>query len=127
MIRILEDGAQHFESLRSLLPVASRRLGPLPATKITNLYGTTVNWNLTGPAEERLAQDLAKCCLFFARIRFYVLIRSGWHDCSRHLFLCISDVLKAMLLSVVAGCRAITTLFLRKRASCLRERLPLIN
>jgi flavin-dependent dehydrogenase len=110
MIKVLQDGAAAFESLRSLLPVASRRLGALPATEIRNLYDKTVNWGLSGPAEEMIPQHFAKCCLFFARIRFHVLRRAGWHDWPKHVSLCLADVLKAVLFGVVVRRRAIKEL-----------------
>lgn len=110
MLRILEDGASRFESLKALLPVASRRLGPQPANKIENLYYRTVNWNLRGPAEKMIARDFAKCSLFFARIRFYVLKRSGWHQWSKHVSSCFADLFRALLFGVVMRGRAIKDL-----------------
>ena len=110
MIRVLEDGARRFEYLRYLLPIASRRLGALPAGEIENLYCKSVNWRLSGPSEESLPQDFAKCCLFFARIRLYVLRRAGWHQWFKHLPLCLADLLKAVFFGVVMRRRAIKEL-----------------
>jgi flavin-dependent dehydrogenase len=110
MKKVIEDGARRFESLRSLLPIASKRLGALPAGEIKNLYGKTVNWQLTGPSEKSMPRDFAKCCLFFARIRLYVLRRAGWHQWPKHLSLCLADVLKAVLFGVVMRGRAIKEL-----------------
>ncbi|HEU4508562.1 MAG TPA: tryptophan 7-halogenase [Pyrinomonadaceae bacterium] len=101
MLKMLQDGAGRFESLKALLPVASRRLGALPASKIENLYYRTVNWNLRGPSEEMIPRDFAKCSLFFARIRFYVLKKSGWHQWTRHVSLCLADLFRALLFGVV--------------------------
>jgi flavin-dependent dehydrogenase len=108
--KIIEDGAKSYESLRSLLEIASKRLGALPSARIENLYGKTVNWKLSGPSEKLMPRDFAKCCLFFARIRLYVLRRAGWHQWPKHLSLCLSDVLKAVLFGVVLRGRAIKEL-----------------
>jgi flavin-dependent dehydrogenase len=115
MIKVLEDGAGRFESLKALLPVASRRLGPLPSREIENFYDRTVNWNLRGPSEKTIPHDFAKCFLFFAKIRFYVLRRAGWHQWRKHVSLCIADVLKAVLFGVVIRGRAIKELSVVKR------------
>jgi len=115
MLKVLEDGADRFESLKALLPVASRRLGALPAHKIENLYYRTVNWNLRGPSEKMIPGDFAKCSLFFARIRFYVLKRAGWHQWFKHLSLCLADLLRALLFGVVMRRRAIKELRVVKR------------
>jgi hypothetical protein len=110
MLKVLEDGADRFESLKTLLPIASRRLGALPAGKIENLYYRTVNWNLRGASEKMIPRDFAKCFIFFARIRFYVLKRAGWHQCFKHITLCLADLLKALLFGVVIRRRAIKEL-----------------
>jgi flavin-dependent dehydrogenase len=115
MLRILEDVAARFESLKSLLPIASRRLGALPARKIENLYHRTVNWKLSGPSERTIPQDIARCCLFFARTRLYVLRRAGWHQWFKHVSLCLADVLHAALFGVVMRRRAIKEVGLVKR------------
>lgn len=112
--KIIEDGAKRFESLRSLLPIASKRLGALPAGEIKNLYGQTVNWRLTGPSEASMPRDFATCCLFFASVRLYVLRRAGWHQWPKHLWLCFADVLKAVLFGVVLRGRAIKELRVAK-------------
>jgi flavin-dependent dehydrogenase len=122
LIRILENSAGAFESLRSLFGVASARLGRQPAAEIRNLYGKTVNWQLAGPAEERFSQDLASCSLFFARIRLFALRRAGWHRWFHHLSLCIADVLKAALLGVVLRRRAIKELGLVRRMGRFKAR-----
>ena len=114
MIKILKDGVAAFASLRSLLPIASRRLGALPAGEIRNLYGETVNWGLSGPSEDMIPQYFAKCSLFFARVRFYVLRRAGWHDWPKHVCLCLADLLKAGLFGSVMRGRAIKELRLVK-------------
>jgi hypothetical protein len=110
LLRVLEDGAKRFDSLRSLLPIASRRLGAVRASKIQNLYGKTVNWELSGPSEEMIPHNFATCCLFFAGIRFYVLRRAGWHQWHKHLSLCLADLLKAGLFGVLMRRRAIKDL-----------------
>jgi flavin-dependent dehydrogenase len=115
MIKILKDGVRRLESLKALLPVASKRLGPLPAGAIENYYDSTVNWNLRGPSEETIAHDFAKCCLFFAKIRFYTLRRAGWHQWHKHLPLCLADVFKAVLFGVVMRRRAIKELSFVRR------------
>jgi flavin-dependent dehydrogenase len=115
MRRIVEDGAKRFESLRSLLSIASRRLGVVPIQNIENLYCKTVNWDLSRPAEELMPQDFAKCCLFFARIRLYVLRRAGWHQWCKHLSLCLGEVLKAALFGLVLRRRAIKELRMVKK------------
>lgn len=115
LLKVLEDGAGRFESLKALLPVASRRLGALPAIKIENLYYRTVNWNLRGPSEKMIPRDFAKCSLFFARTRFYVLKRAGWHQWSRHVALCLADLFRALLFGVVMRGQPIKELPLVKR------------
>jgi flavin-dependent dehydrogenase len=124
MKRVIDDGARRLESLRTLLPVASKRLGPLPAGEIRNLYGQSVNWTLTGPAEELMPRDFAKCSLFFARIRLYVLRRAGWHQWPKHLSLCLADVLKAVLFGVVMRRRAIKDLRVVKRIVARERSMP---
>jgi flavin-dependent dehydrogenase len=108
--KVIEDGVGRFESLRALLPVASKRLGKLPASEIKNLYHQTVNWGLSGPSERMMPRDFAKCSLFFARIRLFVLRKAGWHQWPKHLGLCLVDVLKAVLFGVVLRGRAIKEL-----------------
>lgn len=115
MLRVIEDGAYRYESLKALLPVASRRLGALPASRIENLYNRTVNWNLRGPSEESIPRDFARCSLFFARIRFYVLKNAGWRQWFKHVSLCLADLLKALLFGVAIRRRAIKELRLVKR------------
>jgi Tryptophan halogenase len=115
MLKVLQDGAQRFESLKSLLPIASKRLGALPSREIENLYRQTVNWKLSGPSEETIPQDFARCSLFFARIRLYALRRAGWHQWFKHLPLCLADVLKAVLFGVVMRRRTIKELRVVKR------------
>jgi flavin-dependent dehydrogenase len=114
MLKVLQDGAGRFDSLKALLPVASKRLGTLPAHQIENLYYRTVNWNLRGPSEEMIPRDFAKCFLFFARTRFYVLKRAGWHQWFKHVSLCLSDLLRAGLFGLVIRRRAIKELRLVK-------------
>jgi flavin-dependent dehydrogenase len=114
MLKVLEDSAGRFESLKALLPIASNRVGKLPADKIENLYYRTVNWNLRGPSEEMIPRDFAKCSLFFARIRFYVLKKAGWHQCFKHVSLCLADLFRALLFGVVMRRRAIKELRLVK-------------
>jgi flavin-dependent dehydrogenase len=97
MLRILRDGGSGFQSLRTLFRIASSRLGEVPASEIENLYAKTVNWRLSGPAETMMPADLARCCLFFARIRFSVLRKAGWHRWSYHCRLCLVDLLRALL------------------------------
>jgi flavin-dependent dehydrogenase len=115
MSMILDAVAGGYESLKSLLPVASKRLGAPPATKIKNLYGRTVNWDLSGPCEEAMPRDLAKCCLFFARTRLYALRMAGWHRWSKHVPLCLADVLRALLFGVLMRGRGIKDLRLVQR------------
>lgn len=124
MKKVIEDGAKRFESLRTLLPVASKRLGALPAGEIRNLYGQSVNWKLTGPAEESMPRDFAKCSLFFAKIRFFVLRKAGWHRWPRHLSLCLADVLKAGLFGVVMRRRKIKELSVVKWMMARERSLP---
>src|SRR5262249_28553467 len=107
MLKVLEDGADRFASLKALLPIASQRLGPLPARDIRNLYDRTVNWNLRGPAERRMPRDFARCCLFFARVRLHVLRCAGWHRWRTHLACCLADLSKALLFGLVIGRRPI--------------------
>jgi hypothetical protein len=110
LLGILNDSAPRYESLKSLLPIASRRLGPLPATAIKNLYGTTVNWSLTGPDERMMPRDLARCARLFARLRFQVLRQSGWHRWPTHLSLCVSDLLRSVIFGVALRRRALKDL-----------------
>lgn len=105
--KVIENGVGRFDSLRDLLPVASERLGKLPAGEIRNLYYKTVNWGLSGPSEKMLPRDFAKCSLFFAGIRLFVLRRAGWRQWPRHMWLCLADVLKAALFGVVMRRRAL--------------------
>lgn len=113
--RILDAVASGYDSLKSLLPMASERLGPLPAAKIENLYWRTVNWSLSGPCEEEMPRDFAKCCFFFARIRFHVLRRAGWRGWSKHVPLCLADIFKGLLLGVVIRGRGIKNLKVVRR------------
>ncbi len=115
MIRILDGVAGRFGSLKSLMPIASKRLGALPAKAIENLYSRSVNWELHGPAEKTMPRDFAKCALFFARIRLYVLRRAGWHQWPKHVSMCLADVFNAVLFGVVMRRRAIKDLKLVKR------------
>lgn len=124
MKKVIEDGAGRFESLRALLPVASERLGPLPAGEIKNLYYKTVNWGLSGPSEKTMPRDFARCSLFFARTRLSVLRKAGWHQWPRHLGLCLGDVLKAALFGVVLSRRAIKELSLVKRLVARKRPTP---
>ena len=114
MLKVLQDGAGRFESLKALLPVASKRLGALPASKIENLYYRTVNWNLRGPSEKTIPRDFAKCSLFFARTRFYVLKKAGWHHCFKHISCCLADLSRAVLFGIVIRRRALKELALVK-------------
>lgn len=110
LLKVLQDGTSRLASLKALLPVASRRLGALPATAIENLYGRTVNWNLRGPAERAMPRDIATCALFFARVRFHVLRRAGWHRWPTHLAHGVSDLARAALFGLIVGRRAIKEL-----------------
>jgi len=110
MVKILEGSARGLELLKSLLPVASRRLGPLPSTKIENIYDRTINWELCGPSETMIPSFLARLCLFLAESRFYLLRKSGWHHWQKHLPYCFADILKAVLLVVVIRGRPIKEL-----------------
>lgn len=113
--KVIEDGVGKFESLRELLPIASKRLGKLPAGEIKNLYHQTVNWGLSGPSEKTMPRDFAKCSLFFAGVRLFVLRKAGWHQWPRHLGLCLADVLKAALFGVVLRGQTIKESGLLKR------------
>lgn len=124
MKKVIEDGVGRFDSLRALLPVASERLGKLPASEIRNLYDKTVNWKLSGPSEQMLSRDFAKCSLFFARTRLFVLRKAGWHRWPTHLWLCLVDVLKAVLFGVVLRRRAIKDLSLVKRLATRQRPAP---
>lgn len=106
LLRALDDSASRFKSLKTLLPIASKRLGPLPSSQIPNRYGQTVNWKLSGPAETKMPEDIARCSLFFAKIRFYALRRAGWHQAYKHIPLCAADLLKAFLFGVALRGRA---------------------
>ncbi|BDC50517.1 halogenase [Bryobacterales bacterium F-183] len=101
MMKFLDDGIGPFQSLKELLTHASARLGPRPADEIRNLYGSTVNWRLTGPNEQMLPNDYATCSWFFARIRLYALRRAGWHQWHKHLPLCAIDAAKGMLIRLL--------------------------
>lgn len=127
MKKVIEDGARRFESLRTLLPVASKRVGPLPAGEIRNLYGQTVNWTLTGPAEKSMPRDFARCSLFYAKIRLHVLRKAGWHQWPRHLSMCLADVFKAFLFGGVMRGRAIKELSVVKRLVARKPALPASN
>jgi flavin-dependent dehydrogenase len=115
LIRILEASAAGFASLRSLLSIASRRMGALPSSEIRNWYDETVNWELRGPSEGMIPRYLAHCCLFYARIRWYVLRRAGWHQWPKHVSLCLADLLKAALFGVLMRHRSIKGLRLVQR------------
>jgi flavin-dependent dehydrogenase len=118
MMRVIEGSAGRFESLKTLLSIASRRLGALPAKQIENLYGKTVNWKLSGPYEQMMPRDLAKCCLFFAATRLRVLKQAGWNRWLKHVSLCIADVLNALLFSIVMRRRAIKDVGLVRKIVC---------
>jgi len=110
MIKVLEEGAEGFETLKSLLPIASKRLGPLPSGEIKNIYDKTINWELIGPSEKMIPYYLAKFYLFFAKTRFDLLRKAGWHEWLKHVPLCLADLLKAFLFAVVIRRRAIKDL-----------------
>jgi flavin-dependent dehydrogenase len=114
MTRVVEHCMDGFASLKSLLVIASRCLGALPATEIKNRYDETVNWELFGPSEEMMPYYLAKCCVFFAKIRFHALRRARWHDWPKHVLLCLADLLKAVLFRAVVQRRAIKGLRVAK-------------
>jgi flavin-dependent dehydrogenase len=110
LTRAIRESVGKFESLKSLLAVASRRLGPLSAGEVTNLYDQSVNWKLSGPAEQTMPRDLAKVSLFFAKVRFRVLRKAGWHHWTRHIPLCLKDLAKAFVFGVLLRHRSLRQL-----------------
>lgn len=112
--KVLEDGAEGFESLKSLLAKASKRLGPLPSTEIKNIYDKTVNWELSGPSETMIPSYLARVCLLFAKARFDLLHKAGWQEWPKHVSLGLTDLAKAALFGLVIRRRALKDLSLIK-------------
>lgn len=119
IVRVLEDGAGGYESLKSLLATASRRLGRVPSERIENLYAQTVNWDLDGPADREISRYLASFCLFFAKTRFRLLRGAGWREPLKHGSQCLVDLLKAGLFGVLLRGRPIKDLRLIRRAVSL--------
>jgi 2-polyprenyl-6-methoxyphenol hydroxylase-like FAD-dependent oxidoreductase len=129
LTKVIEDGAPGFEALKQLMAVASRRRGPLRAEEIRNLYGETVNWQLSGPSERTIPLYVARCCRFFARQRLRLLRTAGWRGWPRQLGYCLADLSKAVLFGAVLRRRRLKELWLvrwmvRRNGNDVRRRPP---